>query len=320
MSLPRLNFSTLSHNAAKWPLPGKALLGCALAGFVWVVGDSVLLSPSRERLHALEVQGAALQQHLSEKTSLSARLEARVRQFELAQAKAAQLSLQLAGEGQVPGLLEDLSRLAVANGLAVESVTVLDERPQPFFVEQPLQVAVSGAFHDMAAFVKALGQLPRMVTVHDVSLRTDGAALRLELLAKIYRNAAQGADNVGPVGRLVDASAVLRDPFRPPALQPGPVIGRPASAPDFSRERSALESVAVDQFEMVGTLSRGVQNFALLRAASSVHRLAVGDYLGPNHGRITAIHDNRVELAELFPDEQGAWLERPRTLVLNVNS
>ncbi len=26
------------------------------------------------------------------------------------------------------------------------------------------------------------------------------------------------------------------------------------------------------------------------------------------------------ELVELFPDEQGAWLERPRTLVLNVNS
>ena len=320
MSLPRLNFSTLSHNAAKWPLPGKALLGCALAGFVWVVGDSVLLSPSRERLHALEVQGAALQQQLSEKTSLSARVEARVRQFELAQAKAAQLSLQLADEGQVPGLLEDLSRLAIANGLAVASVTVLEERPQPFFVEQPLQVAVSGAFHDMAAFVKALGQLSRMVTVHDVSLRTDGAALRLDLLAKIYRNAAQGADNVGSTDRLVDASAALRDPFRPPALQSGPVIGRPASAPDFSRERSVLESMAVDQFEMVGTLSRGVQNFALLRAASNVHRLAVGDYLGPNHGRITAIHDNRVELAELFPDEQGAWLERSRTLVLNVNS
>lgn len=35
MSLPRLDFSTLSHNAAKWPLPGKVLLGCALAGLVW---------------------------------------------------------------------------------------------------------------------------------------------------------------------------------------------------------------------------------------------------------------------------------------------
>jgi type IV pilus assembly protein PilO len=71
---------------------------------------------------------------------------------------------------------------------------------------------------------------------------------------------------------------------------------------------------------MVGTLSRGVQSFVLLRVASTVHRLEVGDYLGPNHGRVTAIHSGHIELAELFPDEQGAWLERSRTLVLNVNS
>jgi type IV pilus assembly protein PilOP len=48
--------------------------------------------------------------------------------------------------------------------------------------------------------------------------------------------------------------------------------------------------------------------------------LAVGGYLGPDHGRVTAIHDGHIELVELFPDEQGAWLERSRTLVLNVNS
>ena len=71
---------------------------------------------------------------------------------------------------------------------------------------------------------------------------------------------------------------------------------------------------------MVGTLSLGTQTYALLRGASSIHRLAVGDYLGPDHGRITAIHDSHVELAELFPDGQGAWLERSQTLSLNVNS
>lgn len=320
MSLPRLDLSTLSHNAAKWPLPGKVLLGCALAGIVWGVGDSLLLSPSRERLQALAMEEAALQRQLSEKTDLSAGLEARTRQFELAQARAAELSLQLAGEGQMPGLLDDLSRLAAANGLAVESITVLDELPQAIYVEQPLKMGASGAFHDLAGFVKALGGLSRMVTVHDVSLRTEGAALRLELLVKTYRNSTQGAAAVEPGERLAEGSSPVRDPFQPPEMQPGPVTGRPASAPDLARRRSSLEGLAVDQFEMVGTLSRGVQSFALLRVASTVHRLAVGDYLGPNHGRVMAIHDDHVELAELFPDEQGAWLERSRTLVLNVNS
>lgn len=76
----------------------------------------------------------------------------------------------------------------------------------------------------------------------------------------------------------------------------------------------------LDQFEMVGTLSRGAQALPCLSWGQGVSRLAVGDYLGPDHGQVTAIQDAAVELVELFPDGQGAWLERPRTLVLNVNS
>ncbi|NVZ67811.1 pilus assembly protein PilP [Pseudomonas costantinii] len=323
MSLPRLDFSTLTHNAAKWPLPGKALLGCALAGLVLVVGDSLLLAPSRERQRALGAQEMALQQQRVEKTGLSASLEERARQLQVSQAEVGGLLRQLSSESEVPGLLEDIARLAVANGLVVESIAVLDEQARPYYVEQPMQIRAIGAFHDLATFVNALGGLARIVTVHDVAFRRDGALLRLELLAKIYRSASLGdksgyAAKQGP-GLVYDPSS-LRDPFQPPALQAEHVAGRPALAPDLTRPRGLLEGLAIDQFEMVGTLSRGVQSFVLLRVASTVHRLAVGDYVGPNHGRVTVIHDGHIELAELFPDEQGAWLERSRTLVLNVNS
>ena len=319
MSLPRLDFSTLSYNASKWPLPSRVLLGCALAGLVLLVGEGLLLNPSRQRLQALEAQEVALQAQQVEKNTVSASLEGRARQLEPGQAKMDELLRQLPGEARMPGLLEDLARLAAANGLAVESITVLDEQPLPFYVEQPLQIGATGTFHDLTAFVNALGGLSRIVTVHDIALRPDGALLRVELLAKTYRSGLHDATAAEPGARVV-AAAILRDPFRPPQLQAGPVAGRPAPAPDLTRQRSVLEGLAVDQFEMVGTLSRGVQDFVLLRAASTVHRLAIGDYLGPNHGRVTAIHAGHVELAELFPDEQGAWLERSRTLVLNVNS
>ncbi|NWE37761.1 pilus assembly protein PilP, partial [Pseudomonas gingeri] len=114
--------------------------------------------------------------------------------------------------------------------------------------------------------------------------------------------------------------ADVRDPFQLPSRQRVRPAGRPAAGPDLARPRGMLEGLAVEQIEMVGTLSLGSQTFALLRGASSIHRLAIGDYLGPDHGRITAIHDAHIELAELFPDGQGAWLERLQTLALNVNS
>ncbi len=120
--------------------------------------------------------------------------------------------------------------------------------------------------------------------------------------------------------RFVASAPPLRDPFQPtdrPASRP---TGKPGSAPDLDRPRQYLEGFAVDQFQMVGTLSLGAQTFALLRGTAGVHRLAVGDYLGADHGRVVAIHEGQLELVELFPDGEGAWLERPRTLVLNVNS
>lgn len=339
MSLPRLDFSTLSHNAAKWPLPGKVLLGCALAGLVWVVGEGWLLAPAREQLNALQAQTLALQEQLTQRAGLAADLEARAHQARLMQAQVAGLLRQLPSESDMPGLLEDMARLAAANGLVVEGVTVLSEQPLPFYIEEPVQVGVFGAYHDLASFVSALGGLPRIVTVHDVVLRSDGALLRLDLLAKTYRGmgAPGQPEPVAEQGaRFVYAAATLRDPFQPPTAQIHYRPGRPALAPDRARKRGMLESLAVDQFEMVGTLSintlsaeaepRGLQTFALLRAPSGVHRLAVGDYLGPNHGRVTAILPSHIELAELFPDEQGvpdeqgAWLTRSRTLVLNVNS
>ncbi|MBY8947339.1 pilus assembly protein PilP [Pseudomonas sp. SH10-3B] len=323
MSLSRLEFSALTHNAAKWPLPGKALLGCALAGVVLLVGDLAYLSPSRERLREVEVQEVALQQQLAEKTALAADLEERTRQLQLMQDKASVLLQQLPGESEMPGVLEDIARLALANGVVIENVTPLDQQFQPFYNQQPVQIGASGTYHDLATFMSALGGLSRIATVHDVALRRDGKLLRLDLLVKTYWSEQQGVKRDVPVVQgqpfVYDAFG-MRDPFQPVALQVGRAPGRAAVAPDLTRPRGLLEEHSVDQFEMVGTLSRGAQTFALLRQASTVHRLAVGDYMGPDHGRVTAIHDGHIELVELFPDEQGAWLERPRTLVLNVNS
>lgn len=319
MSLPRLNLSALIHNTAKWPLPGKALLGCALAGVVFVVGDLVYLSPSRERLLQVEAREVALKQQIAHKAGQAVSLEARTQQLQRMQAKDDELLRALPGESGMPGLLEDIARLALANGLQVESVTPLDEQSQPFFHEQPVQIGIAGAYHDLAMFLTGLGGLSRIATVHDVALRRDGRLLRLDLLAKTYWHAQGGGQLVQRQPFAYDSSG-LRDPFQLLAVPVDPPKGRLVRAPDLARPRGVLESLAVGQFEMVGTLSRGVQVFALLRAASKVHRLAVGDYLGPDHGRVTAIHERAIELVELFPDGQGAWLERPRTLLLNINS
>ncbi len=56
---------------------------------------------------------------------------------------------------------------------------------------------------------------------------------------------------------------------------------------------------------------------ALVMAPDKVtYRVTPGAYMGQNDGRVTAVHEDRVELVELVPDGAGGWLERPATIAL----
>lgn len=90
--------------------------------------------------------------------------------------------------------------------------------------------------------------------------------------------------------------------------------------PDLNRVKQYLEGFNIEQFEMVGTIANATGSFALLRGAGGVHRLKVGDYLGRNDGRIVAISATQVDVVEIVPDGEGAWLERPRTIPLKEHS
>ncbi|MBZ9782273.1 pilus assembly protein PilP [Pseudomonas sp. REP124] len=90
--------------------------------------------------------------------------------------------------------------------------------------------------------------------------------------------------------------------------------------PDPNRVKQYLEGFNIEQFEMVGTISNVSGSFALLRGAGGVYRLKVGDYLGRNDGRIVAINATQVDVIEIVPDGEGAWLERPRTIPLKEHS
>ncbi|MBT2370688.1 type 4a pilus biogenesis protein PilO [Pseudomonas fluorescens] len=191
-----LEFSALYRNAPNWSLSRQALLGLGLICLLLVLADIFYLSNSREKLRQQEAQEVVLLQRLALKSPLAANLEAYTLQLQGMREAFAKLLQQLPTATEVPGLLEDITRLGMVNGLAFEEIKLLDERLQPLYIELPLQIGVTGAYHDLAMFISTLVGLPRVITLHDLTIRPAnpqaGPLLRLELLAKTYRYNEQG--------------------------------------------------------------------------------------------------------------------------------
>ncbi len=89
-------------------------------------------------------------------------------------------------------------------------------------------------------------------------------------------------------------------------------------APDPNRPRENLERFALDSLLMQGILQQdgGIWGLVLAREDKTLHRVAVGNYLGQNHGRVIRITEQRIDLIELIQDGAGRWMEREASLAL----
>jgi type IV pilus assembly protein PilP len=117
-------------------------------------------------------------------------------------------------------------------------------------------------------------------------------------------------------------AANMRSPFQPPlrVAQAEKQKGSRNVHPDPNRVKQFLEGFNIEDFEMVGILANASGRFALMKGGGGVHRVKVGDYIGQNDGKITAISDTEVDVMELVPDGEGGWLERPRAILLKEPS
>jgi len=102
---------------------------------------------------------------------------------------------QLPQKNEVADLLIDISRTGLVNGLEFELFKPEAERPIDFYAELPITMKVTGSFHEFAGFVSDVASLPRIVTLHNLSmspLSKDEDKLSMNIIAKTYRYLDEG--------------------------------------------------------------------------------------------------------------------------------
>ena len=187
MTLPRGDLDLA--DVAAWPTPLKGAAGVCLAALVLAAGHLLVLADSRREIAAAERQHQRLQTETAAKQQLAARGTAAETRRQQAATALSQLLARLPSDTEVPGLIEDITKAAVANGLTIDSLTLGEEVQADRYLELPIAIAARGRYHQFGRFAAAIAALPRLVTLHDFDIEAaDGQEdLTLTIVAKTYR-------------------------------------------------------------------------------------------------------------------------------------
>lgn len=175
-------------NIGTWPTPVKAIVWILVFVAVLVLGYIYVVKDQQITLDKEQQQEITLKKEFEKKAYQAANLEAyRKQMVEMEESFGALLS-QLPSDTEVPGLLEDITNKGVESGLEIETINLGEEKSEEFYIELPMEILVSGGYHDLGAFVSGIAGLPRIVTLHNFSIDVEeSSSLKMKISAKTYR-------------------------------------------------------------------------------------------------------------------------------------
>ena len=180
------------RDPGRWPLP--VLAGAVAVAFLVLSGLGIYLlvwNEQRPRLQQFAAEEQTLKQEFHDKHAKAVNLEVYKQQLKDIERSFGALLRQLPGKTEVPSLLVDISQTGLAAGLQEKLFQPQPEVKKDFYAELPIKIRLSGSYHQFGEFVSGIAALPRIVTLHDVDIKSDSKdaydQLSLELTAKTYR-------------------------------------------------------------------------------------------------------------------------------------
>lgn len=199
------------NNIGGWSKSVRTFFIVLLLAVIVLVGWYVKVSNQQDDLSSLQRQELTLRKQFQDKQSKAVNLEALRKQLADMKDMLSQMLRQLPSKTEMPALLVDISQTALAAGLQIEVFQNGPEVKKDFYAEKPIQLKMTGTYHQFGTFISGVASLPRVVilTMHNVSLKptnpgTEGVAtngqLTLEGTVKTYRYLDESDENGPPKG------------------------------------------------------------------------------------------------------------------------
>lgn len=175
------------ENVGGWPMPVKVGAIVLLCVLILLAGWQFDTKDQRVVLKKVRDEEPQLKQTLEIKQKKAANLPMLKAQVEEIEQTFGEMLRRLPDRTEVAALLVDISQQGLGAGLEFELFKPGKEKPTGFYVELPIQIRVTGDYHEFGQFISGVSDLPRIVTQHDIKIRPEDDSLTMETTAKTYR-------------------------------------------------------------------------------------------------------------------------------------
>ena len=151
-----------------------------------------LYQPRMTEAHDLQAKVDDLQKQIQDNRSIANNLPRYKSEYEQLKADLDHALTELPNQKEIPSLLTSISSAGKAAGLDFLLFRPKAEVPKDFYAEVPVDVAVSGTFYNVADFFVAVANLPRIVSINNVSfsdikIANGRTTLKVNCLATTFR-------------------------------------------------------------------------------------------------------------------------------------
>lgn len=178
------------NQPGQWPVLPKVAAWAVVMIAVIVVGWFAVLSTAHEELDAEVAKEPTLKQDYRAKLGQAVNLAELRKQKLQVEEYVTQLEKQLPGKAEMDALLSDINQAGLGRGLQFELFRPGQVVVKDYYAELPIELRVSGRFHDIGSFAADIANLSRIVTLHNLSIsrgKGGGDVLELDATARTYR-------------------------------------------------------------------------------------------------------------------------------------
>lgn len=176
------------RHPGQWPLIPRLACGFGTLVAVAVAGWFLYLSGQLDELDAGAKQEIKLRDEYKTKVQQAINLDSLRKQKAQVGEYVSTLEKQLPSKAEMDALLSDINQAGAGRGLRFELFKPGQVVVKDYYAELPINIRVAGGYHDLASFTSDIANLPRIVTLNNMSVSSgkDGT-LTMDAIAKTFR-------------------------------------------------------------------------------------------------------------------------------------